>query len=180
MTTAVGWYNFWQSVISTDPSAVSQPPYLWVSSLNLCLFLHRLSPLTVPPLSPALPLLRSPCCLINKLRPLWFWSMGLVCLGPVSLSSTPAWSLVCVCVFFFRARGFQLRDNASAHQTLLLPPPSLLLPRELKLAGSLPLSAAITAHTGAPEHTQAHTHTHPLCTVLPFFHRSSLTPDLPV
>lgn len=86
---------------------------------------------------------------------------------------------LCVC-FFFRARGFQLRDNASAHQTLLLPPPSLLLPRELKLAGSLPLSAAITAHTGAPEHTQAHTHTHPLCTVLPFFHRSSLTPDLPV
>lgn len=45
-------------------------------------------------LSSALSLPRCLCCMINKLRSLWFWSMGLVCLGPVSLSSCLAWCLL--------------------------------------------------------------------------------------
>lgn len=57
-------------------------------------------PLAVSALSPAFSLHRSPCCLINKLRPLWFWSMRLVCLGPVTLSSTLARCLLLLLLFF--------------------------------------------------------------------------------
>lgn len=81
--------------------------------------------------SPALILPGSPCCSINKPKPLWFWSMGLVvCLGPVSLSSCLA-----RCQLAFRKHISAPHHWLCSLEPSSAPPP--FLPPELKLAVSL-------------------------------------------
>ena len=104
---------------------------------------------------------RSACCMINKLKPLWFWSMGLVCLGALSVCHPALLGAFCFFVFFGGTLIFKLPATTSLRTKKNLPPalpPFFLSFTWTKISCLPPLCQQLELHTQVQPHSDTHTH----------------------